>query len=120
MKRVTDPYEALVADIADALWPAAEAPDWNAVRADMTQGQRNAVCVLGVTLARNVFYTRWAELEASLDTRYPTARALLDVWEMPWSGKRIRFAHHRIRALYSAGLDVLDVDRTQPGHDLDR
>ena len=42
-------------------------------------------------------------------TRFPTAQLLLQLWERPWSTTALRHAHHRIRALYRMGLDVLDV-----------
>ncbi len=44
---------------------------------------------------------------------FPTANALLAVWDRPWSQNAIRFAAHRLTTAHDAGLDVLEAKRSR-------
>lgn len=52
--------------------------------------------------------TRRVLREAAADA-FPCAKALLDMWERPWSPNAKRFALHALARAYRAGCDVMEL-----------
>jgi hypothetical protein len=42
------------------------------------------------------------------------AASLLDLWDMPWSPRALRFAAHALQRAYIRGLDVLEAGEIEP------
>lgn len=45
--------------------------------------------------------------------RFPTASALLAVWERPWSQNAVRYCAHALTLAHDRGCDVLEAHRTR-------
>lgn len=61
--------------------------------------------LLGNDAARRVYFTAFQTI---IGRRFPTATAILEVWERPWSYRAIRFASFALHRAMVHGCNVLE------------